>query len=103
MSHSEFTNAALRSFHTQHAARLKQLEQAAADVSTLAASNALDSFVSTFLERESDLLETMLDRLVQGDEPFSKQVESSTDPLEYVDHNGCTWLFDVRKPHLGWV
>lgn len=102
-THSPFTTAALSSFHTQLAARQRLLEQAAVDVATLAANHALESFVSTFLERESDLLDAVLDRLVQGDEPFSKQLESSSDPLEYTDHNGCAWLFDVRKPHLGWV
>lgn len=102
-THSAFTTAALSSFHAQLAKQQRLLEQASADVAVLAANRALESFVSTFLENEHGLLDAMVDRLVSGDEPFEKQLESSTDPLEFTDHNGCMWLFDPRKPELGWV
>jgi hypothetical protein len=100
---TEFAQQALTSFRSQLAERRQLLDRAAEDVGVLIEVGAMDSFVSTFLETKDSLLTTMFDRLVSGDEPFAKQLESSNDPLVYVDHNGCQWLFDVRKPHLGWV
>ena len=64
---------------------------------------ALDSFVETFSEGYDELFGLLSRRLDRGHIRFSKQIESSSDPLEYTDDNGCAWLFDHRKPHLGWV
>lgn len=104
MSNAEqFSAAALKSFRYNVELNRRNLEAAEQDVEALVRVGAFDSFVSTFAEHEHSVLTLMLDRIVSGDEPFSKQLESSSDPLEYTDHNGCAWLFDVRKPHLGWV
>jgi len=102
-NHSEFTDRTLASFRSRVAQRQSLLNLAVEDVETLTKVGAIDSFVATFLERDTDLLDAMVDRLVHGDEAFTRQVESSSDPLEYTDHNGCLWLFDTRQPHKGWV
>lgn len=99
----QFRDATLASFRKSLEKSRRDLDRAAEDLGTLMQVGALDSFISTFLEKESDLLPGLLRRVEAGAAPFAKQLESSSDSLVYVDDNGCQWLFDVRKPHLGWV
>lgn len=100
---NEYTEMSLQKFRARVEAEKTLVARACEDLGTLMMIGAIDSFVQTFTDDEGQLFGLLTERLVQGDEPFSKQVESSSDPLEYTDHNGCMWLFDPKKPELGWV
>lgn len=100
---NEYTEMSLQKFRARVESEKTLITRACEDLGTLMTIGAIDSFVQTFTDDESQLFGLLTQRLIQGDEPFSKQTESSSDPLEYTDNNGCTWLFDPRKPHLGWV
>lgn len=99
----QFRDATLASFRKTLEESRRDLDRAAEDCGTLMQVGALDSFISTFLDEENDLLPELLHRIETGDEPFARQVETSSDVLEYTDRNGCAWLFDRSKPQLGWV
>jgi len=100
---NEHTELSLQKFRARVVAEKTLIARACEDLGTLMMIGAIDSFVQTFTDDHDQLFGLLTERLVQGDEPFSKQVESSSDPLEFTDHNGCQWLFDRSKPHLGWV
>jgi len=100
---SKFTEQSLQSFRVQASLERRIIDEASEDLAILTEIGALDSFVETFSEGYDELFGLLTQRLIQGGRRFSKQVEESTDPLEYTDNNGCAWLFDPRKPHLGWV
>lgn len=99
---NEHTEKSLQKFRARIEFERRICDEVAEDVGTLMQVGALDSFVETFTDGYDQLFDLIRDRLIQGDVRFSKQLESSSDPLEYVDHNGCTWLFFPREPHLGW-
>lgn len=81
---NEHTEKSLQKFRARIEFERRICDEVAEDVGTLMHVGALDSFVETFTDGYDQLFDLIRDRLIQGDVRFSKQVESSSDPLEYT-------------------
>lgn len=90
---------ALEAMEQQAEREHQAIEDARDDANTLQIVGALVGFVSNFLEKPEDLLDTL--RETRGRDSFQSQLRHGR-KLTFVDHNGLPWTFDLDDPRPEW-